>query len=166
MHKLRRLAVAGVAMSVLALPAAAFAHGSDRDHDKLPDRWEARYHLGSAAADIDGDGLNALGELRSRTSPRDADSDDDGVLDGKEDLDGDGIANEDERGLGFAKTEDEDVRDEDDDDLPDADDDSIDSLDSADSLDASVDEDSVDSVDEDSVDSVDEDSVDSVDEDD
>ena len=166
MHKLRRLAVAGVAMSVLALPAAAFAHGSDRDHDKLPDRWEARYHLGSAAADIDGDGLNALDELRSRTSPRDADSDDDGVLDGKEDFDGDGIANEDERGLGFAKTEDEDVRDEDDDDLPDADDDSIDSLDSADSLDASVDEESTDSVDEDSVDSVDEDSVHSVDEDD
>jgi len=158
MHRLKKLAVAAVAMVVLALPAAAFAHGSDRDHDKLADRWEVRYHVGSATADVDGDGLNALGEFRSRTSPRDADSDNDNVLDGAEDFDGDGIANEDERGFGLARTEDEDVRSEDDDE-DDEDADEEESLDSADSVDSVDSEESADSLDEsvDSEESVDED---------
>ncbi len=154
MKNLSKLAVAIAALVVLALPAAAFAHGSDRDHDKLPDRWEARYHVGSATADIDGDGLNALGEFRSRTSPRDADSDNDGVLDGAEDFDGDGIANEDERGFGLARIEDDDIDDADDEDA-----DEEESIDSADSVDSVDSEESADSLDEsvDSEESVDED---------
>src|SRR5204863_9916998 len=60
----------------------------DRDHDKLPDKWEKKFHLSThkknAKGDPDHDGLNNLGEFRARTNPRDADTDNDGVNDGDE----------------------------------------------------------------------------------
>ena len=95
MRKLKLLFAAVVAVALLALPAAAMA--SDRDNDRLPDRWERKHGLStsgkSAARDNDRDGLKNLGELRSRTDPKDADSDDDGTEDGDEDRDRDGCDN-------------------------------------------------------------------------
>jgi hypothetical protein len=94
---------------LLALPfiptTASGAAARDRDGDRLPDRWERRYHLStswkSARGDADRDGLSNLREYRLRTNPRRRDSDRDGVRDGaevrryhtsprKQDTDGDG----------------------------------------------------------------------------
>jgi hypothetical protein len=79
------------------VPGAAMAKSRDRDHDKLPDKWEKKFHLSthkkSAKGNPDRDGLNNLGEFRSRTSPRDKDSDNDGIRDGVDDTDHDGIGN-------------------------------------------------------------------------
>ena len=99
----------------LALPMLVFASlagtvsaaGSrDRDHDRLPDRWERKHHLSatipSARRDPDRDRLNNRRELRLRTHPRRADTDGDHLRDGAEvlrfhtnprrrDTDGDGV---------------------------------------------------------------------------
>src|SRR4051794_4779992 len=93
-----RLVMFGVALAaLLALPGAALAKSRDRDHDKLPDRWEHAHHLSTAKknakADPDKDGLSNLGELRSHCDPRDADSDNDGREDGDEDRDRDNVDN-------------------------------------------------------------------------
>jgi hypothetical protein len=96
-----RLLLFGVALAaLLAVPGAAMAKSRDRDHDKLPDKWEKKFHLSThknnAKGDPDRDGLNNLGEFRSRTSPRDADSDNDGVRDANDDQDKDGVDNAEE----------------------------------------------------------------------
>jgi hypothetical protein len=79
---------------VLALVAAlgvvspASAKSRDRNHDRLPDRWERAHHLSlkvnQARRDQDHDGLTNRGEFRAGTNPRDADTDNDGIRDGKE----------------------------------------------------------------------------------
>jgi hypothetical protein len=79
--------LAGLAgILVLALPAAASAR--DRNHDRIPDRWEKRFDLSlkvnQAHRDQDHDGLNNRQEFRARTDPRDADTDNDGLEDGDE----------------------------------------------------------------------------------
>jgi len=79
------LAVLTVALfAVLAGPAAA----RDRNHDRIPDRWEKRHHLSlhvkQAGRDQDRDHLRNRAEFRSGHDPRDRDSDDDGVMDGEE----------------------------------------------------------------------------------
>ena len=60
----------------------------DRDHDRLPDRWERNHHLSttrpSAKRDPDSDRLNNRRELRLRTHPRRADTDRDRLRDGAE----------------------------------------------------------------------------------
>lgn len=100
----------------LILPVVAFAYLAatvsasaprDRDHDRLPDRWERKHQLStsapSARRDPDGDRLRNLRELRLRTHPRRADTDRDRLRDGaevrrfhtnprKRDSDGDGFA--------------------------------------------------------------------------
>ncbi|MGZ8666509.1 MAG: hypothetical protein ACXWZM_05310 [Solirubrobacterales bacterium] len=95
-------------VALIALPGAAAA--KDRNHDRIPDRWEKRHKLSlkvkQAGRDQDRDHLRNLGEFRQGTSPRDADSDDDGLRDGKEhgvgndptdeDSDGDGVEDGDE----------------------------------------------------------------------
>jgi hypothetical protein len=85
-RKLFILALALVA--VLGLASSAAAKSRDRNHDKLPDRWERAHHLSlkvkQAKRDQDRDGLNNRGEFRAKTNPRDSDSDDDGIEDGKE----------------------------------------------------------------------------------
>jgi hypothetical protein len=85
-----RLGVALVAalgaLALLALPSIAAA--KDRNHDKIPDRWEKRHHLSltvqQSGRDQDRDHLDNRGEFRVGDNPRDRDSDHDGVMDGDE----------------------------------------------------------------------------------
>jgi hypothetical protein len=74
------------ALALLAMPGLAAA--KDRNHDRIPDRWEQRHHLSltvnQARHDQDGDHLRNRGEFLAGDNPRDRDSDDDGVMDGNE----------------------------------------------------------------------------------
>lgn len=80
------LSVAIAALAILALPGAATA--KDRNHDRIPDRWEKRHHLSltvnQAGRDQDHDGLRNRAEFMAGDNPRDADTDNDGVEDGEE----------------------------------------------------------------------------------
>lgn len=73
-------------LAVLVLPSLAAA--KDRNHDRIPDRWEKRNHLSlkvnQARRDQDGDDLVNLKEFHAGMNPRDDDSDDDGVEDSDE----------------------------------------------------------------------------------
>ncbi len=86
MRKLLILALALVA--ALGVVSSASAKSRDRNHDRLPDRWERTHHLSlkvkQAKRDQDRDGLNNRGEFRARTDPRDDDTDNDGIKDGAE----------------------------------------------------------------------------------
>jgi hypothetical protein len=116
--------IATIALAAFAVAALAFAPGAaakrhsrcamgarvDRNHDRLPDRWECRHHLSLRVKqnrrDQDRDHLNNLGEFEHGTNPRDADTDNDGIEDGDEmrqglnprdrDSDDDGVEDEDE----------------------------------------------------------------------
>jgi hypothetical protein len=81
----------------LVLPVVVFAYLAatvsasaprDRDHDRLPDRWERKHQLSTSAPsgrlDPDGDHLRNRRELRLRTHPRRADTDRDRLRDGAE----------------------------------------------------------------------------------
>jgi hypothetical protein len=72
----------------LMLAGGALAHGKDRNHDRIPDRWEKRHHLSlnhkQGRRDQDHDGLKNRGEFRAHLNPRDADTDNDGIDDGDE----------------------------------------------------------------------------------
>jgi hypothetical protein len=74
------------AVALLAMPGLATA--KDRNHDRIPDRWEKRHKLSltvnQARHDQDGDHLRNRGEFLAGDNPRDRDSDDDGVTDGNE----------------------------------------------------------------------------------
>ena len=74
------------ALALLALPGAAAA--KDRNHDRIPDRWERHHHLSTAVnqaqRDQDGDQLRNRAEFLAGDNPRNADSDGDGVPDGEE----------------------------------------------------------------------------------
>ena len=80
------LALALGAGAFLALAGAAVA--KDRNHDHIPDHWEKSHHLSltvnQAGKDQDGDHLRNRAEFKAGDNPRDADSDDDGVMDGEE----------------------------------------------------------------------------------
>jgi len=93
------LVVAGTALT--AGPALA----RDRDHDRLPDKWEKRHHLNlkkdDSRRDRDRDRLSNYGEYRAHTNPRKKDSDRDGRRDGREDYDRDKLRNADEIRTGF-----------------------------------------------------------------
>jgi hypothetical protein len=86
-----------LAVSLMGVAASSAAAKSDRNHDRIPDRWEKKHGLSlkvnQARRDQDRDGLKNLGEFRARTDPRDDDSDNDGVEDGDEDRDHDGVDN-------------------------------------------------------------------------
>jgi hypothetical protein len=74
------------ALALLAMPGLAAA--KDRNHDRIPDRWEKRHHLSlkvnQARHDQDRDHLRNRAEFLAGDDPRDRDSDDDGVMDGSE----------------------------------------------------------------------------------
>jgi hypothetical protein len=81
---LATLALLVAATALCAAPALA----RKRDHDKLPDRWERKFHLSTkkndANRDRDRDGLSNYREYRSHTNPRKKDTDRDGLKDGAE----------------------------------------------------------------------------------
>src|SRR3954468_15730951 len=101
MRKTKLLLFGVVLAALLAVPGAAMAKSRDRDHDKLPDRWEHKFHLSthknSAKGDPDEDGLNNRGEFKAKTNPRKADTDRDGIDDANDDQDDDGVDNRDEQ---------------------------------------------------------------------
>jgi hypothetical protein len=74
------------ALALLAMPALAAA--KDRNHDHIPDKWEKRHHLSlkvnQAHKNQDGDALRNRAEFLAGDNPRDADSNDDGVMDGED----------------------------------------------------------------------------------
>lgn len=80
------LAMALGVVAIFALPAVAGA--KDRNHDRIPDRWEKRHHLSltvnQAGKDQDGDHLRNRAEFKAGDNPRNDDSDGDGVMDGEE----------------------------------------------------------------------------------
>jgi hypothetical protein len=82
------LGLAALALLLVLAPGAS-ARGSDRNHDRIPDRWERAHHLSlkvnQAAKDQDHDGMKNRAEFHAGTDPRDADTDDDGIGDGRED---------------------------------------------------------------------------------
>ena len=77
-----------VVMSSVATAGAASHHSRDRDRDALPDKWEKAHHLSTRSVstfkDPDHDGLSNRAEFLDGTNPRKADSDHDGVKDGRE----------------------------------------------------------------------------------
>ena len=87
MRKLKTAAALAV-MVVLALAIAGPAAAKDRNHDKIPDKWEKKYNLSlkknQARKDQDKDGARNKAEYRARTNPREADTDNDGIEDGDE----------------------------------------------------------------------------------
>jgi hypothetical protein len=102
------LVAAAGALAILALPATAAA--KDRNHDRIPDRWEKRHHLSlqvnQAHRNQDHEGLDNREEFENGTNPRDADTDNDNLTDSQEvevgddpndaDTDNDGIEDGDE----------------------------------------------------------------------
>jgi hypothetical protein len=77
-----------IAVLAYIATSATAAAPRDRDHDRLPDRWERNHHLSttrpSAKRDPDRDRLRNRRELRLRTHPRRADTDRDHLPDGAE----------------------------------------------------------------------------------
>ncbi len=82
---LSALSIGGPAAAVQQPPKAGKA---------IPKAWaEHNRAKGGAKGDPDRDGLTNWGEFRSHTKPRRADTNRDGLRDGKEDYDGDGVRN-------------------------------------------------------------------------
>jgi hypothetical protein len=77
-------------MVVLAYIAVTASAGTprDRDHDRMPDRWERKHDLSptkrNGKRDPDGDHLRNRREFRIRTHPKRADTDRDRLRDGAE----------------------------------------------------------------------------------
>src|SRR5689334_23946444 len=91
MRPIRTLLLAAAALAaLLAFAPGAMAHSwrGDRNHDRIPDRWERANHLSlkvnQAKRDQDHDGLRNRAEFMAGDNPRDADTDGDGVKDGQE----------------------------------------------------------------------------------
>jgi hypothetical protein len=80
--------LSGLAAVALALLIPGAASAKDRNHDRIPDRWERQHGLSlkvnQAKRDQDRDALNNRQEFKSGNDPRDDDSDGDGIEDGDE----------------------------------------------------------------------------------
>ncbi len=87
---MRKMTIAALlgAIAVLVLTLAGPAAAKDRNHDKIPDKWEKRYHLSltkkQGKRDQDKDGAKNRAEFKAKTNPRKADTDGDGTMDGAE----------------------------------------------------------------------------------
>jgi hypothetical protein len=98
----RRIMIAGLAaaLAVTAVPVGQ-AVSRDRDGDRMPDRWERTRGLSTrtddSARDPDRDHLTNSREYRLGTHPRERDTGHDGIRDGNEDADHDGVRNRDDR---------------------------------------------------------------------
>lgn len=78
----------------------------DTDNDNLPDFYEELVKLNPNSKDTDGDGLDDFTELfLSGVSALSKDTDEDGILDGDEDSDEDGLTNLEEVALGTSLSE-------------------------------------------------------------
>src|SRR3982075_2047530 len=91
---------AALAAGLMLLPAGASARSKhkhkhcpksarvDRQHDRIPDRWQCRHSITlkvkRTKRDQHRDGLNNLGEFQAGDDPHKADSDNEGVDDGSE----------------------------------------------------------------------------------
>jgi hypothetical protein len=88
MKVMRATPIICAAASTVALALPAVAAAKDSDHDRMPDRWEAKYglnvHRNDARGDKDRDGLRNLAEFRAHTNPRRDDTDRDGINDADE----------------------------------------------------------------------------------
>jgi len=87
--KLRILGIFVAALvGVLAIALPGTASARDRNHDRIPDKWERHHDLSlrknQAKRDQDRDQLKNRKEFKARTDPRDSDTDGDGVEDGDE----------------------------------------------------------------------------------
>src|SRR6478609_9210249 len=87
LSRTRSLVAVLVALAgMLALAGSASA--KDRNHDRIPDRWEKRHHLSlhvnQARRDQDHDGLKNRAEFKAGDNPRKADTDGDGIKAGAE----------------------------------------------------------------------------------
>ena len=100
-YRLRPL-LAIVVLALLALPATAIAKPRDRNHNRIPDKWEKRHGLFTkkraaarkvARKDNDKDGLRNRAEHRSGTHPKRRDTDGDRKPDAGEDRDKDKVDN-------------------------------------------------------------------------
>jgi hypothetical protein len=84
----RKVAFAMALAFVASLMLAGGALARDRNHDRIPDKWEKHHHLSlhhkQGRRDQDHDGLKNRAEFKSHLNPRDADTDDDGIEDGDE----------------------------------------------------------------------------------
>ena len=105
MLRLSRLLPSCALLVAVSALTAGPALARDRDHDRLPDRWEKRHHLNfkkdDSRRDRDRDGLSNYGEYRAHTKPGKKDSDRDGRRDGREDYDRDRLRNSAEIRTGF-----------------------------------------------------------------
>ena len=81
----KAIALGGATLAVLIVGFTGAAVAKDRNHDRIPDRWEKRFHLSLAVnqanRDQDRDRIDNLNEFREGTNPRDRDSDNDGIPD-------------------------------------------------------------------------------------
>ena len=86
MKKLLTFAIGAMALAAVALPATAAAR--DRNHDKIPDKWEKKFNLSlkvnQAHRNQDRDGLDNRQEFVAGDNPRKADSNNDGTDDAQE----------------------------------------------------------------------------------
>jgi hypothetical protein len=87
-HKKFAFALMLAVAASLMLAGGAMAKSRDRNHDRIPDRWEKKFHLSlhkkQGGRDQDHDGLKNRAEFKAHLNPRDADTDNDGVKDGAE----------------------------------------------------------------------------------
>jgi hypothetical protein len=87
----RLAALCAVAAVSLAVPAGASAKKTASP--KLPGKFQKRYHVKSATADPDRDGLTNYTEYRAHTNPKKKDTTGNGKPDSREDADHDGLNN-------------------------------------------------------------------------
>jgi hypothetical protein len=88
MRSFRLLGICLLAATAVLGALAAPSQARDRNHDRIPDKWEKHHKLSlkvnQARKDQDRDGLKNRAEFRAQTDPRDDDSDNDGIEDGNE----------------------------------------------------------------------------------